>query len=884
MIKDLKIGTKLTLSMTTLIVVVIITLSLAIAMRVRQMSLNNAQEVARETVYHYAHLVKSELDVALDETRALARLLESSINVEELTLTRRQVNLMLKYFIEHNLKFLAIYVGFEPNAFDGKDQNFAGEWGHDKTGRFLPYWTRNEPGEGVVEPMLYYEEAGGLGDYYQLPKKRKKETIIDPYPVQGKKRLITSLVVPLLNKRDEFMGIAGVDIDFKPLQENISRLQIANYRETFTTLYTSEGRVIATKNLAFLGKYVGETSDNPEFVENVLENKPFFMTRDSKIAGQLVFTYGTPIEIGYTGTFWMVTVDIPVSELGLESQETMLLIITIGLAALLLGILVIYLLARNISKPLHQLVNLSQAIAGGHLTNDIRWSGQDEIGQLLQAFAQMQTQLRERLLEEQRVADEALRINQALYNANTSVLITDNNYRIIYLNQAAQQLFREKQNIFRQHFPTFEANQLLGSSIDKFHQHPNYQRELLEQLNSTHSGTINIGRLNWSIKVTPVRNAEDQRLGWIVEFVDRTAEIATEQEVSAVMAAATLGDFKQRINLNDKTGFFKTFSQHLNKTLDYTQQMIDELRRVFEALARGDLSQNVTNNYTGSLELLKNDVNATVNTLTQVINTVKQSAEVVSHDAEEISQGNTNLNYRTEQQAASLEETAASMEEMTSTVQQNSDHAQQAKFLAEQARSYAVQGGEAVSAVIKAMTEINHSSKKMSEILAVINDIAFQTNLLALNAAVEAARAGEQGRGFAVVAGEVRNLAQRSAEAAKEIKRLIESSIAEVEEGTRLVNQSGKTLQDIMEAVKKVSDIIADIATASLEQTAGLQQVNNVIIQLDEVTQQNAALVEEASAASDSLKEQSQKLKEHVGFFKTEEIHYFPEHVKRRGR
>jgi len=962
----LKIGSKLILSMTALIVMLIVTISIFIGLRVQKMSEIDVQEIAKETAYHYAITIEAELEVALDEARALGSLLESIVNTEELTSSRREINSILKYFIEHNQQFLGAYVGFEPNAFDNKDQNFINEPGHDNTGRFIPYWSRNKQGEGVLEPLFYYDQEG-KGDYYQLTKKRKRETVLNPYfyPVQGKDILMASLVVPILSNQREFVGIAALDVDFKALQQKISQLQISSYRNAFANFYASDGTVIAAKDSSFVGKHVSQTTDNQELIDYIMKNEPFLLKRYSQTIGQTVFTYGAPIEIGYTGIRWMVTINIPDKELKAEAQKTILLIATIGLVALFIGIFAVYLLAKRISNPLNKLVNISKSIASGNLDNDIVWRGQDEIGQLLQSFDQMQTQLRDRVLEEKRVANEALRINQALHNVNTSVLITDNNFKIIYLNQSAQQLFKERQAILRQYFPTFEVNQLLGSSIDRFHKHPNYQRELLEQLATTHSGTINIGNLSWGIKVSPVRNDEGQRLGWVAEFSDRTAEVATEQEVSAVMTAASLGDYKQRINLTDKTGFFKTFSQHLNKTLDYTQQMIDELRRVFESLARGDLSQTVTNSYTGSLELLKNDVNimvkkltlvvheiqqatgaasqgdfskyislvdkegffatlsklinqtleanqriigelqkvfaavadgnltqtivqdyvgsleqlkqnvnTTVDTLTNVINTVKQSAEVVSHAAEEISQGNANLNHRTGQQAASLEETAASMEEMTSTVQQNSDHAQQAKQLAEQARNYAVQGGEAVNAVISAMKEINHSSRKMSEILAVINDIAFQTNLLALNAAVEAARAGEQGRGFAVVASEVRNLAQRSAEAAKEIKQLIEDSIEEVEDGTRLVNQSGNTLQDIMEAVKRVSDIIADIAAASLEQTSGIQQVNKVITQLDEMTQQNAALVEEATSASESLKEQSQRLKEHVGFFKTKEIHY----------
>ncbi|MDM8564411.1 methyl-accepting chemotaxis protein [Candidatus Halobeggiatoa sp. HSG11] len=260
------------------------------------------------------------------------------------------------------------------------------------------------------------------------------------------------------------------------------------------------------------------------------------------------------------------------------------------------------------------------------------------------------------------------------------------------------------------------------------------------------------------------------------------------------------------------------------------------------------------------------------NKLHTILSSITQVASIVDHSAEEISQGNISLSQRTEQQAASLEETAASMEQMTSTVQQNADNAKMASQLAISSKDNAVKGGKVVNSAITAMNEINSSSKKVTEIIGVINDIAFQTNLLALNAAVEAARAGEQGRGFAVVASEVRNLAQRSATAAKEIKVLIEDSVNKVDEGTQLVNKSGQTLEEIVISVKKVSDIIAEISAAGQEQSTGIAQVNKVVAQMDDMVQQNAALVEEAAAASESLKGQAQNLKEQIAFFDVGEL------------
>jgi methyl-accepting chemotaxis protein len=282
----------------------------------------------------------------------------------------------------------------------------------------------------------------------------------------------------------------------------------------------------------------------------------------------------------------------------------------------------------------------------------------------------------------------------------------------------------------------------------------------------------------------------------------------------------------------------------------------------------GDLTHRIPmEGKTGELEALCQGVNALLDSTMDLIQRVKSATSEVQTGAREISRGNTNLSQRTEEQASSLEETASSMEEMTSTVKQTADNAGQANQLAMAARQQAEKGGNVVSAAIVAMNGINDASRKIADIIGVIDEIAFQTNLLALNAAVEAARAGEQGRGFAVVATEVRSLAGRSATAAKEIKALIQDSVAKVDEGSRLVDESGKTLEEIVGAVKKVTDIVAEIAAASREQSSGIEQVNRAVMAMDETTQQNAALVEEAAAASQAIVEQTQSLTNMVGRF-----------------
>lgn len=295
---------------------------------------------------------------------------------------------------------------------------------------------------------------------------------------------------------------------------------------------------------------------------------------------------------------------------------------------------------------------------------------------------------------------------------------------------------------------------------------------------------------------------------------------------------------------------------------------VNEIKRVLLQLAQGDLTTKIETEFDAEFKELGDAITEFVDNLNQIILQINLAANTITSASSEIAQGNADLSSRTEQQASSLEETASSMEELTGTVRLNAENANQANGLASDASAVAIEGGELIQQVVETMTSINESSQKIADIIGVIDGIAFQTNILALNAAVEAARAGEQGRGFAVVASEVRTLAQRSANAAKDIKELISDSVSKIENGNSLVNQSGDTMTNVVSSIKRVNDIMAEIAAASAEQASGIDEVGKAINQMDEVTQQNAALVEEAAAAAESLQSQAQQLSSRVSAFK----------------
>ncbi|MDZ7656054.1 MAG: methyl-accepting chemotaxis protein [Sulfurimicrobium sp.] len=544
--------------------------------------------------------------------------------------------------------------------------------------------------------------------------------------------------------------------------------------------------------------------------------------------------------------------------------------ITLIVIGALLAIWAMLTVLSGVLRPLQKVTSLLQSVSQGKYDNLIMPERADEVGSLMNGLRSMQIRLGFDTAEARRVANENLRIRIGLDNVSTSVMISDPERKIIYMNKAVSDLMQKAEADIRKGLPNFNAAELMGGSIDAFHKNPAHQKSMLESLSSPHRTQIEIGGRTFALTASPVINERGTRLGAALEWKDRTVEVAVEKEVAGIVEGAIQGDFTKRIAMQGKEGFFEQLAEGINQLMETSDRGLQEVVRMLGSLASGDLTDRITNEYSGTFGKLKDDANTTSDRLKEIIGQIKEATDTITTASKEIASGNSDLSQRTEQQASSLEETAASMEELTSTVKQNAENAKQANQLAYSASSVAQKGGAVVHQVVDTMGSINESSRKIVDIIAVIDGIAFQTNILALNAAVEAARAGEQGRGFAVVAAEVRNLAQRSAAAAKEIKTLIGDSVEKVDVGTKLVDDAGKTMEEIVNAVKRVTDIMSEISAASAEQSQGIEQVNQAITQMDEVTQQNAALVEEAAAAAESLEDEAQNLAQSVSIFKTD--------------
>ncbi|MGW8339443.1 chemotaxis protein [Xanthomonas axonopodis pv. khayae] len=498
-----------------------------------------------------------------------------------------------------------------------------------------------------------------------------------------------------------------------------------------------------------------------------------------------------------------------------------------GIAALAISALLAWLITRSLTRPLSQATRTAEAIAAGDLRNDVHTTATDETGRLLQAMDKMQLQLRNLI---------AAQTDMAKHHDNGQIS------------------FRIDATVFPGDYGRManDTNALVAS-------HVAVQNDLARIM-----GRYAIGELSEDMQPLPGEKAA---------FSNTMSQVklnlsAMNHQIKHLAQAAANGDFSARGDVERFQFDFRVMVESLNQLMSTADGNLQSLSALLQSIAAGDLTARMSGDFRGVFAQMRDDANATASQLAQIVGNIQQSAVSINAAATEIAAGNQDLSQRTEQQAANLEETAASMEELTSTVKQNAESARQANQLAIGAARVASEGGDVVGKVVDTMSGIEASSKKIADIISVIDGIAFQTNILALNAAVEAARAGEQGRGFAVVASEVRTLAQRSSGAAKEIKDLIDDSVQRVAEGSALVHSAGKTMGEVVASVQRVTDIMGEISAASQEQSAGIEQVNQTITHMDETTQQNAALVEEATAAARSMEEQAVQLTDAVAIFK----------------
>jgi methyl-accepting chemotaxis protein len=541
-----------------------------------------------------------------------------------------------------------------------------------------------------------------------------------------------------------------------------------------------------------------------------------------------------------------------------DGRNLLLLLAGLALAS---GLLAAWWITRSIVGPLKQAVAVAGEVAQGKLDSTIDTRAHDEVGQLMQALASMQQGLLERARrdqaareEEMRVAAENLRVRNALDKCSTNVMIADASNRIIYMNEAVTAMMQRNEADLRKQLPNFNASKLMGETMDVFHKNPAHQRGMVAAMTSTYRTQIKVGELTFSLIASPIVDASGQRVGTVVEWADRTAEVAIENEIAGIVKAASQGEFSHRLATDGKTGFFGNLATGMNQLLDTSEQGLTDIAELLEAFAAGDLTKRIERDYEGLFGKVKDSANITAENLARVLGEVRAAADALTGAANQVSATAQSLSQSASEQASSVEETTASIDLMSASISQNSDNAKVTDSMAAKASKEAGEGGQAVTQTVQAM-------KQIAQKISIVDDIAYQTNLLALNAAIEAARAGEHGKGFAVVAAEVRKLAERSQEAAKEIGDLAANSVSTAE-------RAGKLLDEIVPSIQKTSELVQEIAAASQEQSQSVTQIGGAMGQLSKATQQNASASEELAATSEELSGQAEQLQQSVAFFR----------------
>lgn len=500
--------------------------------------------------------------------------------------------------------------------------------------------------------------------------------------------------------------------------------------------------------------------------------------------------------------------DADLAEIDKQAAQMSMLITAMVAFCATVTLVVAWMTAIGLRRRVASAQRVAELVRDGDLVTEISDDRSDEFSPLMASMKHMQSQLRQRTESAAATAAENSRVKQALDSCTTNVMIADADSNIIYMNQSVTDMLSQNEMELRKALPGFEVRKVVGQSFDNFHRNPAHQRGLLTNLKNTHKVQIKVANLHFSLIANPIFDEQGLRIGTVVEWKDRTGEVAAEAELSSMVKGAAEGDFASRLSTEGKDPFFATLGRLFNELVDTVSKTIVEVRSAADQL-------------------------------TSASSQVSSTSQSLSQSASE--------------QAASLEETTASLQEMASSVKQNSENASVTDSMASKAAKEAEEGGDAVARTAEAM-------KSIATKISIIDDIAYQTNLLALNAAIEAARAGEHGKGFAVVAAEVRKLAERSQVAAQEIGELASTSV-------NLAEKAGNLLSNMVPSINKTSDLVQEISAASSEQASGVSQITSAMNHLNTATQQNASAAEELSATAEELSAQANQLQELMSFF-----------------
>lgn len=526
---------------------------------------------------------------------------------------------------------------------------------------------------------------------------------------------------------------------------------------------------------------------------------------------------------------------------------------SIVLGALLLIILAALLayiryVARGINRGVKELSEGVARISDGDLETPVALKRKDELGSLGQAIDGMRQDLAKQM------GTSAI-FRSAVESASTNIMIADNDHNVVYMNGVIRGMFARAEVDIKKDMPFFSSESIMGNSIHRYHKDPQRIKGILENLRGNHFSTVEIGGRTFNQVFSPILDEKGQRIGIVAEWVDRTAEVAAENQVLSIIEMARDGDLDARMDLKGENSFIQSVAQNINQLLVIVDEFVQEIYESMSRLATGDLQSRIQREYNGRFQEIKDAFNRSMDKLEITVDEVRQNADILEKVSQQVNATAQTLSQNASELAANVEETSATLEEMTSSISQNSENATLTEKIATQSADGARNGGDAVQRTIDAMREI-------AQKIGFVEEIAYQTNLLALNAAIEAARAGEHGKGFAVVATEVRKLAERSRTSAQDISKIAEHSV-------EVAENAGNVIRDMLPGIQKTADLVTEISASSNQQKDGTEQINAGVQQMSQISQNGAASAEELAATAEELSSQAESLTDHLAFFQT---------------